>query len=129
MSNQHAKGQVLFKFLWQLDSYQVQGGVSPRLAGDLKNAVVRNDATTHTKTITTKQIFNWINGSVIPAWARKAAFQLALEHGWRPVDLTDVETMVFIVSKEIKSSDLAAIVRHCESHYKVSVPKALLVKM
>lgn len=131
------KGQCFFKYLCQLRVYSSVGGVSPALAKDIKAKARVLDAS-HERTVEMKNIFNWVNGSVIPKWAQEAAFALALAHGWKPVDLIDVATVLLLEFKRIKRGekqrplftiDIHNLAVICEKRYHITFPRVLLSKI
>jgi hypothetical protein len=123
------RGQALLKFLWQHSLYQTKNGVSPVLASDLLAIAINSGLVSDTKTLNTATIFNWINGSVIPKWARLSAFTLAMRHGWKPVDKIDVLSVLFLDTKRTNTTPLDALIAFYADEYQLCFPRAIVSKI
>lgn len=123
------KGQVFIKFLWHHERYRTKGGVSPALAVDFKNKALQTGDIAESKVVTNKDLFNWINGSVIPKWAKLAAFELALENQWQPVDIIDVMTVLALDKDTFESTPLFELADLYRKKYKINFPMPVLTKI
>lgn len=122
VTTQDIKGQVFLKFLWQHNDYQNGGGeISPRLALDLANVAKR-----HERTVSVSKVFLWINYSVIPRWARLAAFELAVKKGWQPIDLADVLSVLYLDAERIEQVGLGSISKIYRKQFGIVFPAMLL---
>lgn len=126
--NQALKGQVFLKFLWQHDLYKTDGGVSPILSKDIKNIALTHEWINVEKNVTNKDVFNWINGSVIPKWVRLSAFEIAVRLHWQPVDLIDVLSVLKLQS-EHKTTSINDVVEFYTSVHHLNFPKPILLKI
>lgn len=127
--SQSVKGQVFLKYLWQHDFYKTEGGVSPVLARDIKAIALEHNSIAENKVINNQTVFNWINGSVIPRWAKLAAFQLALRLEWRPVDMVDCLSVLMIETNRLEPSTVFTLAQEYEQRFSIHFPKPILNKI
>lgn len=129
IQNQALRGQVFLKYLWQHDAYKTSGGVSPTLANDIRAIALKREDIESSKALTNKDVFNWINGSVIPKWVKISSFELCLRHGWQPVDHLDVLTVLRLDIDLYRERSLSDLVEIYSVSYKITFPKPLLEKI
>ncbi|MUK92559.1 hypothetical protein GNP80_08900 [Aliivibrio fischeri] len=121
------KGQVFLKYLWQHSLYQLEGNqVSPQLAEDLKTTALSMDLIPHDKQIDPSDIFYWINYNVIPRWVRLSAFKLALQREWKPVDVMDVLTLLYLKNNKLTEQKILKLAKEYKTVYNVSISSVLI---
>lgn len=121
------KGQVFLKYLWQHSLYQSEGNqVSPQLAEDLKNMALSLDLIDLNKEIDSSDVFYWINYNRIPRWVRLSAFKLALDKEWKPVDVIDVLTLLFLRNNKLTDQKIFKLANEYKRVYNVSISSVLL---
>lgn len=130
MSDKHHKGQVFFKYLWQHSHYRARGnGVSPNLAKDIKTLALTQNWINDSLVLDNAKVFNWINGSVIPKWARWSGFILAVKYGWKPVDVEDVMSVVCLDPRRLEQQSVTDILDTFHHQNGLTFPKPIVERV